>query len=274
LFTVTTWSFCHEMGCHAGQVTNPAWPRRAAVLVAALVGLVSMVGLAGCGIIRANRDTALALDRAGFHSASVNATDVNGNETVSVDAEMSGTASRSDDDRAANVVWTTFRYRVDVLNVDLVGSDGADIAVSYNRDDLTGLFGPRNAAYDKHTLTSAVTSAGRTALLLVGAGGVLFLIFIVVVIVLVVRSSQRRRAVAPQPAWGTPSYGYGYGYGYPAPPPAPPGTWGPPPGSSGSSGSWGQPPAPPGSWGPPGGPHGQPGDPDVGEDDRPPPLPS
>jgi hypothetical protein len=218
-------------------------------LAAAVAGLMGLAGLAGCSVIQANRDTALAIDRAGFRNANVSVNSVNGNETVNVSADVTASdVSQSDGDKAAQVVWTTFRYRIDDLNVDLFAPTG-EVARTYGRSELETMFGPRNRSYDKQTVGSAFVSLGKRVALGVAIGGLLFLVFVVVVIVLLVRSSRRRRAAAPQPAWGGPAYGYDYRAGY----------WPPP------AGPWASPPAP-GPWtGPP------PAYGPSGQDDAPPP---
>ena len=204
----------------------PRRPGRAAVtrpprmrgLLAAGAGLSVLVLLAGCGLIQASRDTAAAVDRAGFHSARVNVNDSGGFETVTVSAAVDGPAGSSDGERAAQVVWRTFKYRIDELDVDITGS-GADYTTSFTTDDLVSMFGPRDPSFDKHTVTSTLASAGKAVAIVVGVGGLLFLIFIVVVVVLVVRSSRRRRVAAPPARWGPPASPWG----------APPAGWGQPP---------------------------------------------
>ena len=152
---------------------------------------------------------------------------------VTVDAGVGrGEPPPEGQEEIAEIVWTTYPRRFDLLTVTLAGD-----LESFERSELTALFGERDPTLDEREFSDDLTSGIRTAAIV---GGLVALVAVVVVVVLV-RRSRRRRAQQwpgmPQAPAGYATYGRGY-----APPPhaAPPPPDRPPP----PSGPW--PPPPPG----------------------------
>ncbi len=196
-----------------------------------LLGLLLAL-LAGCGSLAAAGQLQGALGQDGFTNPSVNVSNTNGVDTVTVTASAhSSLAGQEAVNRAAEITWTTFPRRFDRLEVT-VGSDQQ----SGSYQDLAQFFGPRNPQLDAQTIGG---DFGGT-LIGVGVGILVVIIAVVVLVVLLVRRSSRRRRQAGQPppgAYPPP--------GYPPPGQAPPGY--PPPGYPPP----GNPP-PPGGYPPPG----------------------
>src|SRR4051794_41389642 len=93
---------------------------------------------ASCGTLRSAARTRSALRDEGFRAAGVSARETNGITTVAV--QLHSSTSPVTDDRAAEIVWRTFEYRVDRIQVITTnGSRG------YPRFTLEREFGPRPA---------------------------------------------------------------------------------------------------------------------------------
>ena len=190
--------------------------------------IASTLLLGACSAARSGVDTQLALRNAGFVNPRVT---FSAQATTGRHASATAivTASRGPEgaiDRAAQIIWTKFRLRLDAVQVK-VGSQQA----FFTRTDLEERFGPRPAGADQDP-----TGDVLKGLVIVGIVGLVVVAAAVVIIVAVVRGNRRRRAV---PAGG---YGYGGYGGYPGQP-------GPP----GQQGAPGQPnwPSPPPNSGPP-----------------------
>jgi hypothetical protein len=183
--------------------------------------LVALLG--GCGPIAATIDTQNALRDAGYQSVSVNFSVGNTDEVkVSVTVNAGATLSQADD--VAHIVWNKFHERFSLLAVTVHGTSPA-LTRDYSYSDLVTLFGPRNPAYDRTSLSSATTRLGVIVIV------VLVVLVAAVVFVIVMVTRRRRRRPPTWPAGGPP-----WMQGRP-----PPGPGGPPPWQGGP-----QPPAPSG----------------------------
>ena len=151
-------------------------------MLVALAAVSALVLLGGCSAIRATFDTDQALHRAGFSRASVTAHINNSFTTVEVEGVDSG-----DGERAAGVVWRTFRYRIDAI---VVGGD------TFARPQLLELFGPRDPAYDRRTFGGELTRIGKAILAAVGAGALVIAGVLVLLIFYFIRRGSRQNATA------------------------------------------------------------------------------
>lgn len=202
----------------------------AAALAALLVTLVS-----GCGPIGALFDTQQALTNAGYQSTSVNFSVGNGDEVkVSVTVNAPPTQSNADD--VAHIVWQKFHERFSLLAVTVHGS-GPAIVRDYSHSDLVSLFGPRNPAYDRTSVTSATQRLGLIVI-------IVLVVLVLGVIMTVVMVRRRRRGRRPPWPPGTPPWMQG------GPPPGATTGW--TPGTPAPGGP--QPPASYPMWPPPQGP--------------------
>ena len=190
-----------------------------------LAGIASLlvVLLGGCGPIAATIDTQNALRDAGYQSVSVNFSVGNTDEVkVSVTVNAEATLTQADD--VAHIVWNKFHERFSLLAVTVHGTSPA-VTRDYSYSDLVTLFGPRNPAYDRTSLSSATTRLGVIVIV------VLVVLVAAVVFVIVMVTRRRRRRPPTWPPGGPP-----WMQGRP-----PPGPGGPPPWQGGP-----QPPAPSG----------------------------
>lgn len=151
--------------------------RRRAFAVALFV--ISL-GLVGCSAIRATVDTDRALRQAGFSGAGVSAHVNDGYTTVDVNGIPAG-----GEQRAAGVVWRTFRYRVDEIDV----SDQV-----FQRDELVAAFGPRNPVYDGRPLNREFTRVGKAVLVGLGFAGFAIAAVLILLIFFFVRRGRRANA--------------------------------------------------------------------------------
>ena len=179
---------------------------RRLVAVIALAALVVFVP--SCGTVRSTIDVLRTMRSDGYHNINVRFDSSNGFDTVVVRA--SGGPSEDPVGRAAEIVWTTFKFKFDQIDVSVNGDRHL-----FSRSELQERFGPRPSGLDKDLAKDVFRTIG-----IVAAIGVVFVGIVVLIIVLVVRNSRRKRP-PPPPGW------YG-GYGGPPPPP-PPSHWGTPP---------------------------------------------
>ncbi len=177
--------------------------------MAALV--LAVLLLAGCGLVNSLVDTTTGLRKAGFSQIRVgllpgaNArSDVGVSVGVTVDAPPTDDVARV----AARVVWDDFRERFGVLEV-VVHGHGPALHRRYAYAQMVAIFGSRNPAYDKTSVTSSVKGLGRN--LLAGLAVVVVAVGAVVAVVLL-----RRRKRGPPPP--RPPGAGGPGWGSPAPP--------------------------------------------------------
>jgi hypothetical protein len=209
-----------------------ALARRARLWVAVAL-LASVVALAGgCGPIAATIDTESALRDAGYQSVSVNFS-VGNTDEVRVSVTVSAEPALSHADDVAHIVWDKFHERFSLLAVTVHGS-GPTVTRDYSYSDLVSLFGPRNPAYDRTSLTSATTRLGVIVIIVV----IVLIAAVIVTVVLVTRRRRRR-----PPPWPPGPPGAPWMQGGPPPPGAPP--------------VWQGAPPPPGPGGPPAWPGGQ-----------------
>lgn len=221
--------------------------RRRALATAALLGAIILLG--GCGLISSVVSTTSGLEKAGFSSVrvSVNAVTAGRNAvevSVSVDAAPSDRAAVM----VARVVWNDLHEHFDDLDVTVNGH-GPALHRTFPFATLVDLFGPRNPAWDRTSVTSSVQNLGYGVLI----GLVVVAVVVAIVIVVVV---NRRRRRGPPPPW--PGFAGAAPAGLPPPWAGPPGSGPPPPGSGapGWAGPPGSGPPPPGSGSPPwSGPH-------------------
>ncbi len=237
-----------------------------------LLGIAALVVLlaGGGGPIASTIHTQAALRDAGYQSVSVNFNIGNTDEVkVSVTVNADPVLSHADD--VAHIVWDKFHYRFSILAVTIHGS-GPSVTRDYSYSDLVTMFGPRNPAYDRTSLSSAATRLGVIVIVLL----VVLAVAVVVTVVMVTRRRRRRPPTWPQggPPWmqgGPPPPGAPVWQGGPPTPPQGPGAppasfpmWpppqGPPPGQGGQPGL-----NPPPIQGPPQGP------PQAGSPSGPPP---
>ncbi|HEX6393395.1 MAG TPA: hypothetical protein VFZ97_08130 [Acidimicrobiales bacterium] len=175
------------------------------------IGALLVALLGGCGPIAATIDTQNALRDAGYQSVSVNFSVGNTDEVkVSVTVNAGATLSQADD--VAHIVWNKFHERFSLLAVTVHGTSPA-VTRDYSYSDLVTLFGPRNPAYDRTSLSSATTRLGVIVVV------VLVVLIAVVVVVIVMVTRRRRRRPPTWPPGGPPWMQGG--------PPSGPGPWQP-----------------------------------------------
>ena len=149
-------------------------------LTAAMLGLVVVLSMAACGVVRATVDTDRALRDAGFPSARVTVDVSNGYTTVIVRGIGGG---EQEGLRAAGVVWRAFPYRLDAVDAG---------GLRFTRQSLVSQFGPRPANYDRRTFSGDVLRSGRGVLAGVAVAGSVLFVGLVVLIVVLIRRTPRR----------------------------------------------------------------------------------
>ena len=227
-------------------MTDPA-PRRRTVTRWRMLALLTAATLlvAGCELATGTVRTTTRLQDAGIHNPNLGYRD--GVATVEYDADPNPLEARTEQDKAAAIIWRNLPFRIDRIVVTADGGGFPSRRV-YPRALLEQQLGPRPASLDR-----SVSDIARRATLIAVVVAQVLLVLIVVVILLVVRAVRRP---TPQPAgawaqgpnpqpWGQP------GWGQPPPPPPGPQPWGPPPA---------QPPPPPPQQPPPAPPPRGPGD--------------
>jgi hypothetical protein len=230
-------------------MTDPVPRRRTATRWRVLVLVAVAILLAGCELATGTVRTATQLQEAGIRNPNLHYD--GGVATLEYDANPNPLEARSEQDRAAAVIWRNLPFRIDRITV-IGNADGFPSRRDYPRAQLEQLLGPRPANLDR-----SVTDIARRATLIAVAVALVLLVVIVVVIVLVVRAVRRRPTPQPAGAWapgGAPQPWGQPGWGQPPPPPPGQQPWGPPP-PPGQP--WGPPPPPGQPWAPPPGP-GQP----------------
>jgi hypothetical protein len=138
--------------------------------------------------------------RAGYTEVEVGFSSANGFDQVEIGLvpEFSEGDPEDEAERAAEVVWTVFPLRFDLLRIELLGSfEGAVSTFTYG--ELDELFGPRNPALDEKALGDDVVRTGVGIAAVLAIGGFLFLGALTLAVVLAVRSSRRRKGVTPPP---------------------------------------------------------------------------
>ena len=206
------------------------------VSAAAVLAVLLAILLSACGPISALFDTQQALTNAGYQSTSVNFSVGNGDE-VKVSVTVNATPSQTNADDVAHIVWLKFHERFSLLAVTVHGS-GPALVRDYSHSDLVSLFGPRNPAYDRTSVTSATQRLGLIVIIV--------LVVLVLGVILTVVTVRRRRRGRRPPPWppGTPPWMQG------GPPPGATPPW--TPGTPAPAGP--QPPTSYPMWPPPQGP--------------------
>lgn len=193
----------------------------------AAVMLTAVVLVAGCGTFRATTRTRNELHRAGFSAAGVSANERNGFSTVTVRVRQ--LRGPGDFDEIANVVWRTFDYRIDEVDIEEPRGNAR-----FSRSDLIERFGPRPASFDDRTIGSDAKRTVRTVGIIGAIVAVLFLVVVGIGVALLVwylhRRQQRPPPSGPAPPFNPPVSGIG-GTG-----------WIPPQGGSGGGSQWPPPP--------------------------------
>ena len=227
--------------------------RRAVRFATVVLATLTLVVAAGCGTIGAFVDLQDELQDQGFSDVNVNVDSDSGGDVLRIEATgPPGDTLEEARRKAAEIAWTTFPRRFQLLRLDINGQ-----SVTLNRAQLEQEFGARDPDLDDKELEDDIRYLGIGLRLALAVGFVLCVGLIILIIVLVRRSGKKKRAQQQQqwgaggpggPGYGQPQYPQQYGqqqqYGQPPypqqqpPPPQqqPPG-WGPPPGQ--------QPPPPP-----------------------------
>lgn len=199
------------------------------LLVGLALGAAALL-LGGCGPIGNVVSTTQALDDGGFQAVSVGF-GVSNPDRLEVNVHVAASATASDANDVARIVWDSFHERFSMLQVSVHGI-GPAYSQRYSFEELVAMFGARNQAWNRTSLAGAVEQMGALVI------GVVLLLGAAVVFLAVRVSRRRRRSSWPLggPLWG---YRPGPGSGQPgwpppaAPPPshqAPPGRGDPPPG--------------------------------------------
>jgi hypothetical protein len=217
-------------------MTDPAPRRRTVTRWRMLALLAAAILLAGCELATGTVRTATQLQDAGIRNPNLHYD--NGVATLEYDADPNPLEARTEQDRAAAIIWRNLPFRIDRITVT---ADGGAFPSrrDYPRALLEQQLGPRPANLDR-----SVGDIARRATLIAVAVALVLLVLIVVVILLVVRAVRQRPTPQPAGAWaqgGAPQPWGQPGWGQPPPPGNQP--WGPPPPPGPQP--WGQPPAQP-----------------------------
>ena len=165
------------------------------------VALVGLFLLVSCTTIEGLIDTEDALQQAGFSEVDVGFDSDNGFDQVRVTVRPGSTEGGADAqaEQVAEIVWTVFPLRFDLLRVRLLGSFEGPSTTTYTYGELAEILGPRPPQLDEKELGDDVVRAGVGIAIVLAVGGLLFLAAVVLAIVLGVRASRRRKAVVPPP---------------------------------------------------------------------------
>jgi hypothetical protein len=227
-------------------MTDPAPRPRPVARWRVLALLAAAALLAGCELATGTVRTASQLQDAGIRNPNLQYN--NGVATLRYDADPNPLEARTEQDRAAAIIWRNLPFRIDRITVIADGS--FPNRRDYPRALLEQELGPRPANLDR-----SVADIARRATLIAVAVALVLMVLVVVVIVLVMRAVRRRPTPQPAGAWpqgGAPQPWGQPGWGQPpppgqqpwgqAPPPPPPQPWGQTPPQQ----SWGEtPPGPP-----------------------------
>ncbi len=175
--------------------------RRSAATVALGIALVGLVALSACTTIRGLIDTEDALVRAGYTDVDLGFDSANGFDQVHVTLRPESTEGGAEGqaERAAEVVWTVFPLRFDLLRIELLGAFEGPGTVTYTYSEMAEIFGPRPPDLDEKELGDDVVRAGLGVAIVLAVGGLLFTVAVVLTVMLGVRASRRRKAITPPP---------------------------------------------------------------------------
>ena len=171
--------------------------RRLALLVLLCATLV------GCAAIADLANLQIKIEDAGYTNVSLYHRSNNGTDLLEI------TASGSDPDQIAEIVWDTYPEHVDQVAITLGGTQQV-----YSEADLSEAFGERQVTVKPDDETDVMKSI-VTWLIVAAVVFLLLVIGVIILVVVLVRRSRRRKAQQP------PYY-----------PPPPPSGWppaGPPP---------------------------------------------
>jgi hypothetical protein len=158
----------------------------------AVLPVLALLAMVGCGRAEGVADTRRALEAAGFTEVDVGVRSGGGIDVVRVDA-MGG-----DPDRAAEVVWDTMPVRFDQLLVTLgpsgpTSGNSGSRASSYGYQTLVERFGARDLDLDRKQLSDQVVRDGLDLMLLLSLGAVLSVGGVVALGLLLLRTARRGR---------------------------------------------------------------------------------
>lgn len=160
--------------------------RRFALLVLLCATLV------GCAAIADLASLQTRVQDAGYRNVSLYHRSHNGTDLLEI------TASGSDPDQVAEIVWDTYPEHVDKVSITLNGTEKV-----YSEADLRDAFGERQVTEKPDDDADVMKSLVKWLII----GAVVFLLFVVgliILIVVLVRRSRRRKAQQPPqhyPGW-------------------------------------------------------------------------
>ena len=171
--------------------------RRRSVVALAVVAAVLL--LAGCTTISGLIDTENALERAGYTDVDVGASSDNGFDRIEVVVRPTSTETSDADEAegAAEVVWTTFPLRFDLVRVELLRPD--EYTTTFTYSEMREIFGARSPDLDDKELGDEFVKAGLGIAIVLVVGGVFAIGAVVLAIVFGVRASRKRKSVTPPP---------------------------------------------------------------------------
>jgi hypothetical protein len=158
--------------------------RRLALLVLLCATLVGCAAIADLATLQTH------IQDAGYKNVSLYHRSDNGTDLLEI------TASGSDPDKVAEIVWDTYPEHVDQVSITLNGTQK-----EYSEADLRSAFGERQVTEKPDDDTDVMKSV--LTWLIVGAAVFLLLVVgLIILIVVLVRRSRRRRAPQPyHPGW-------------------------------------------------------------------------
>jgi hypothetical protein len=141
--------------------------------------------LAGCGAIADLAALQTRVKEAGYTNVSLQHRSHNGTDVLEI------TATGSDPDQIAEIVWDTYPEHVDQVAITLSGTQQV-----YAEADLRGAFGERQVTEKPDDDTDVMKTV--VTWLIVGAVVVLLLVVgAIILIIVLVRRSRRRKAQQP-----------------------------------------------------------------------------
>ena len=158
----------------------------------ALLLLLAVAALAGCGRTQGVADARRALERSGFREVDIDLRTAGGLAVARVEAEDVGAPPA---ELAAELVWGTLPLRFDQLVVAL-----GDRTASFGYETLAAQFGPREPSLDRRQVDEEMVESGLELMLLLSVAGLLSLGAVVGVGLFMVRAVRRGRQPEPETA--------------------------------------------------------------------------
>jgi hypothetical protein len=150
----------------------------------ALVLLLPILVVVGCGRTQGVADTRRALERAGFGDVDISLRSAAGIAVATVEADGLDSPPA---DLAAEVVWGTLPLRFDQLVVVLRGQ-----TAPFSYQTLAGQYGPRDPSLDRRQVDEEMVESGLELMLLLSVAGLLSVGAVVGVGLAMVRATRRR----------------------------------------------------------------------------------